>query len=400
MRRAIVLVIDGWSAGFLSSYGTAWLETPALNQLAAQSILVEHATVETLNLDQLYRSWFRAAHPLAPEDGFDLAAQLAQVGVPLHLLTDEALLRDAAGSFGLASAEFLPCSEPQITEHEDETELARIFALVCDWLDSDGGDELIWAHARGMAGAWDAPLDYRRSLAEDEDPEPPTYATPPSSRPEGKIEPDELLGLSQAYGGQVLLIDTLLEELLATIGALPVDRQPLLIITSSGGIPLGLHRQIGRDAALPLALFSNLTQTPLMLRLPGAAQGLTRVQSLASSSDLPATLLAWFAAPQPTRAADAARSLLLLDLPPRDRTLCATGDDLYLRTISWGARVSSDGKCQLFGKPDDRWDVNDVANRCQQITPLAIELAQQTRDAIQQGAPLPELPKELTQGLA
>lgn len=399
MRRAIVLVIDGWSAGFLSSYGAAWLATPALNQLAAQSILVEHATVETLNLDRLYRSWFRADHPLAPEDGFDLAAQLAQAGVPLHLLTDESLLRDVAGSFALASAEFLPCTEPQIAEHEDETELARIFGLLCDWLQSDEGDELIWAHARGMAGAWDAPLDYRRSLAEDEDPEPPTYATPPSSRPTSKIEPDELLGLSQAYGGQVLLIDTLLEELLATIAALPVDRQPLLIITSSGGIPLGLHRQIGRDAALPLAIYSNLTQVPLMLRLPGAAQGLTRVQSLASSSDLPATLLDWFGAAQPARAENVARSLLKLDLPPRDRTLCVQGDELYLRTVAWGTRIFGEQQCQLFGKPDDRWDINDVANRCQQITPLAIELTQQTRDAIQQGAALPELPAELTHGL-
>lgn len=393
-------MIDGWSAGYLSSYGTAWLETPALNQLAAESILVEHATVETLNLDQLYRSWFRAAHPLAPQDGYDLAAQLAQVGVPLHLLTDEALLRDAAGAFQLASAEFLPCQEPQIAEHEDDTELARIFAVLCEWIGSESGDELIWAHARGMAGAWDAPLDYRRSLAAEDDPDPPSYAFPPAQRPTGKLEPDELLGLSQAYGGQILLIDTLMEELLAAINALPPDRQPLLIVTSSGGMPLGLHRQIGRDAAMPLAIYANLTQAPLTIRLPGAANALARIQGLASSSDLPATLLDWFSATKPERPIDPARSLLQLDQPGRDRTLCTFGDELYLRTAAWGARVNGDQQCQLFGKPDDRWDVNDVANRCPQITPLATQLAQQTRDAIAQGIAPPELPEELTEPLS
>ncbi|PQO43022.1 hypothetical protein C5Y93_25235 [Blastopirellula marina] len=395
-----MLVIDGWSAGYLSSYGTAWLETPALNQLAAESVLVEHATVETLHLDQLYRSWFQAAHPLAPADGFDLAAQLAQVGVPLHLLTDEALLRDAAGAFALASAEFLPCQEPQIAEHEDDTELARIFAVLCEWIGSESGDELIWAHARGMAGAWDAPLDYRRSLAAEDDPDPPSYAIPPASRPTRKLEPDELLGLSQAYGGQVLLIDTLMEELLAAIHALPVERQPLLIVTSSGGMPLGLHGQIGRDASLPLAIYANLTQAPLTMRLPGGADGLTRLQGLSASSDLPATLLDWFAAAQPERAIAQGRSLLQFDLPGRDRTLCVAGQELYLRTAAWGARVHGNQQCQLFGKPDDRWDVNDVANRCPQITPLAIELAEQTRDAIAQGAAPPELPEELTEPLS
>ncbi|MFI4874214.1 MAG: hypothetical protein ACIALR_02705 [Blastopirellula sp. JB062] len=400
MRKAIVLVIDGWSAGFLSSYGTAWLETPALNQLAAESILLEHATVETLDLDRQYRAWFRAGHPLAPADGYDLAAQLAQVGAPLHLLTDEPLLRDAAGAFDLASAEFLECDSPQIAASEAETELARMFALVCAAIESDNGDELIWAHARGMAGAWDAPLGYRRMLAEEEDPEPPNCAAPPCSRFDGKLEPDELLGLTQAYGGQVLLLDTLLEELLTTIGALPVDRQPLLIVTSSGGLPLGLHQQVGRSAALPPAIYSELTQAPLMIRLPGAAQGLTRVQGLAASSDVPATLIDWFQAAPPDRQVAAGRSLLQLDLPPRDRTLSVWQDELYLRTWAWGARVFGERQCQLFGKPDDRWDVNDVADRCRQITPLAVETAIDTRDALLQGAPPPALPSELRQGLS
>ena len=125
----------------------------------------------------------------------------------------------------------------------------------------------------------DAPLEFRNSLADEEDPTPPAIVTPPSFSFDGEIDPDELLGLSQAYAGQVMLMDLCLGALLDAIDASPVKSETLLIVTSPRGFPLGEHGVVGDGAP---CLNEEAIHVPLMLRTPGDEFASVRNRSLAS----------------------------------------------------------------------------------------------------------------------
>ena len=57
-RRAIVIVFDRLGAGYLGPYGNTWLDTPAFNQLASESMVLEHAIADSVHLATLYeRLW-------------------------------------------------------------------------------------------------------------------------------------------------------------------------------------------------------------------------------------------------------------------------------------------------------------------------------------------------------
>ena len=59
----------------------------------------------------------------------------------------------------------------------------------------------------------------RASLADEEDPEPPEFTQPPCQRLAADYDPDELLGIVQAYGGQVIALDACLGAFLDDLAA-------------------------------------------------------------------------------------------------------------------------------------------------------------------------------------
>lgn len=407
-------MVDGWGAGFLGPYGNTWLETPALNHWATQSKLFERCIVPSLSLPDFYRSCFSGVLPGAAETSFNLAKILGDNQIPLHLLSDDAQVLPGVEDFGLASAEFLPEMEPMTVDSIETTQLARMMSVLLDWAEEPGGDEVVWAHSQGMLGSWDAPLEMRQALADEDDPDPPSWVIPPCMRSDKTFDPDEILGFTQAYSAQVVLLDMLLDELIGTIEELPIDQQPLVILTSSGGFPLGLHGQIGRDENTATRLFSDTVQVPLLIRQPGGKDGMLREQGLVQSHDISATLLNWFGVDQnllPTTAGSGQGLLNAAEQPPRDRAYCSFEQQRQLITPVWSASLELPAEvqstpsidspdqniaCELFVKPDDRWEMNNVASRCQAIVDGMTQAAVELEHAIQSGATqLPPLAEEL-----
>ena len=72
-----------------------------------------------------------------------------------------------------------------------------------------------------MAGPWDAPLALRQQFADEDDPEPPEFVEPPDRVLPDDFDPDELLGITHAYAGQVALVDLCLGMLLDAIDESP-----------------------------------------------------------------------------------------------------------------------------------------------------------------------------------
>jgi arylsulfatase A-like enzyme len=391
--NAIIVVVDRLGAGLLGSYGNTWLDTPHLNRLASESLLFEFATADSPRLDRLYRSYWRGIHAAAEDrnrptgDAAWLVPKLRSSGVATVLVTDEPELAELPASRAFHETVRVPARETERIESASdlaETDIARLVVHALEHIAEDSGPQLAWVHSRGLAGAWDAPWELRQQFADEEDPDAPHFLQPPELLLPPDYDPDELLGITHAAAGQVVAIDACLGTLLAGLHDSGIADDALLVFTSPRGFPLGEHRRVG---PIENALYGELLHVPLMLRFPDGRGAMARSPTLAQPPDLFATLLEWFG----QAAGDVwGRSLLghaeSQHAPLADRAGAAGTNERAIRTPGWFLRISSDADGastnELFAKPDDRWEANEVASRCPEVVEqLAAALSEFERAA-------------------
>jgi hypothetical protein len=302
-----------------------------------------------------------------PASGATLPEALARAGIEPTLMSDDPAVLGHPLAHRFARVIALdPPRSAALADEIETTHLARCFSQIIDWLEGAREPFCLWVHLGSLGAVWDGPLEFRTRYADEEDPAPPDAATVPSRMLEKNFDPDELLGYSQSYAGQVTLLDICLGALLEQLDGSPSGEPTLLALASARGFPLGEHRRVGDCDE---ALYSELVHVPLLLRLPGGRGAGARTQALLQPGDLPATLgellsLTDLALPL------TAKSLLPLvdeEAPwPRDRLCLVNGrGDRAVRTPAWHFL---DGEpAELFASPDDRWDFNDVADRCQDL---------------------------------
>ena len=397
--NAVVLLVDGLAPWMLGPYGNTWVETPELNRLAADSLLFEFSTTDTAELATVYRSYWRGLHALCqpePETvrAATLAGQLAGRNVETLLLTDEPQVAEHP----LAADFFrrLRVPSPSVAEAEtvDQTQLAAVFAAAVNWLAEADPPFLLWIHVRGMSGPWDAPHTLREQFVEEGDPPPRQGGCAVEELLETDVDPDYLLGIHQAYAAQVVLLDLCLGPLLDLVQQ---RGDALLAFTSPRGYPLGEHGRVGRCDSAP---FGELVQTPLLLRFPDQRGAAYRSRYFAQPADVSATLFDWFALPLPS--------------PFQGVSLCSLGDDpdrvgpplvfstadggTALRSPAWTLVEPRATAAQLFAKPDDRVEANEVSQRCQDVVELLRATGAPRLAALRRGDPpsREELPPRLT----
>jgi hypothetical protein len=271
-----------------------------------------------------------------------------------------------------------------------------------------------------MHGPWDAPLDLRRQLADEEDPVPPDFVEVPSRHLAPDYDPDELLGIVLAYAGQVMAADLCVGAFAQALETVAPAEETLFVLTSSKGFPLGEHLQVG-DAGN--ALYHELLHVPVLARFPDQLGATWRSQTLWQPHHLRRSLLDWLA-PDPDL--PAAEYLTLQTMAQEDgetlsqRACTVSAHDSALRTPAWFLRVADTPRdanptpcpngpdpmggvaCELYVKPDDRWDINNVATRC----PDCVRQMHQQLIMFQQAArhgrlhQLPALPEDLAERLA
>ncbi len=195
-----------------------------------------------------------------------------------------------------------------------------------------------------MGGPWDAPYELRRGYADEEDPPPPEFVAPPCRRLPHDYDPDELLGIAQAYAGQVSLWDTCLAALVDDFRAGPLAANTLLVLLSPRGYPLGEHLSLG---PFDHALYNEHIQIPWLLRFPDGLGALARSQALVVPADLPATLAEWLGWP-PAGFAAASHSLLPLARwqarTVRECVILRSGpQDWAVRTPAWHLLIRGAG---------------------------------------------------------
>ncbi|MBU4273442.1 MAG: sulfatase-like hydrolase/transferase [Planctomycetes bacterium] len=430
--NVVCLVIDRLQAGYVGAYGNTWIETPNLDRLACQSFLLEHALIDSPDLERLYRSYWQGWHALCPapppETRPSLPALLREAGATTVLLSDEPLLARHPGAEDFDELiEIDPPWQPETARRIDQTQFSRCFERAIDRLASLRGPFMLWCHLGGLGTTWDAPLEFRQAYREPGDPPPPEGAEVHERTLPPDCDPDELLGISQSYAGQVSLLDACLGAFLDLFDGLPDAGETLLTVTSSRGFPLGEHRRVG---PCDDSLFGELVHVPWMIRFPdaaGAGKGVrnrlckapsgpfrqtvpdtfsgaaARSQALVEPADLWATLLDWWElddVPDSPSAESILRLVRRENGPFRDR-LCIAGRDggRAIRTPAWFFLAGDPPK--LFAKPDDRWEVNDVTSLCPEVTECLRDALAQYEQTLSAGriADLPALSDILVNGL-
>ena len=432
-RKAIVITLDGWSANFLGPYGNTWVETSALNALARDAMLIEHAYADSTNLSSILASFWLGRHSLCPTEQTQ-ESKINSIGELLtsqsrstHLITDDASVAHHPLASHMTSVTYVKVSpSTQPAADAMQTDFGHFLASVVDAISDDDSD-CVWIHSKAFTGSWDAPFELRLALTdEEEDPDPSRSVDPPTRETTGSAlldDPDTAWNLARAYAAQVMSVDRCLEFLFEMIDDHPDWRNALLVVTSPRSFPLGEHGQVGMgapsDESTPL--YGESLHVPLFIRSPLEKSLLLRSQTIVQPACIFATLLEWFEISPPQNDAcsspKAVGSLGLMGLfadasehnrggKPLEQQLTIavshSGTDATLRTPGWFLRRCQNAEnhgtpyVELFVKPDDRWEANEVADRCPEVVEAMqstltafIEAAQAKR--LDQIAELPEI---------
>lgn len=363
----LVVTVDRLPAWILPSYGATWVAMPALDALAGRGLVFDRLVAAGDDARA-------AAADLLGDSGQGLLAAAMAGGWPVTLVTDDESLvpADLAARAGVRLVAARPKAD--VEDDEEDTNLARLFA-VAEQVVKAGGQRLVWCHAGSLGVAWDAPGEFRDAYVDPDDPPPPAGAGVPEMNLGADADPDLAVGIRQAFAGQLTLLDRCIGRLL---DALPGDGDEAWTVLVAGlrGLPLGLHGCVG---SAPLAPYGELVHVPAIIADPHGLMAAQRYGGLVLHADLGATLVESVTGTRrdidparPWQGRSLAGLLESWSAVERDRVIVAGSAGCAVMTPGWlfvrAAVAAAAGggwsPGRLFAKPDDYFEICDVADRC------------------------------------
>ncbi len=400
----LVLSIDGLSAGALGCYGNDWIGTPAMDSLAAEGQLWDFAISDTPSLEALRSFWSgtSAASRVnqTPESGSgSLAALIEGTGGQSLLLTDDQKILEfpESAAFGEQVAMEMP-GEPSPASDAHQTHLASFFANAAEIIHTFAQESvdvaaLAWLHTSSLANVWDAPLEYRNRYRDEDDPPPPELAAAPHNEfpASDAPDPDELLGLRRAYAGQVALLDGMLGTFIEFLRESGIWDQTTFALTAPRGFGLGQHGGIGYPNGVG-SLHEEYLHIPFLLRHTPAQDdaNLTAVHEhrLFQPADFLPSLAQRLNLPDLRESSGSGDGVDLSSAfqqpfgEGRSLAFAVSPADLQsyaIRSAAWQLichQHQGETNKLLFAKPDDRWEMNNVADRCPEVVAMLESHAQ------------------------
>ena len=222
----------------------------------------------------------------------------------------------------------------------------------------------------GLAVAWDAPDAFRAGYVDPEDPPPPPGARVPNFTVDAETDPDLVVGIRQIFAGQLTLLDRCLGQVFEAAAAAGWT----VLLAGVRGMPLGLHGVVGCQPGNPPGGFpyGEWVHLPAILVDAAGRMAGQRYGGLVVPAEIGATLVD-IVAGRTSAASDRPASLVGLfdswSAPSRDRAIIEAGDLAAIVTNGWhlvAARPNGDDErlARLFAKPDDYFELSDVADRC------------------------------------
>lgn len=422
--RAIVFVLQGCPAGWIGAYGNEVVATPHLDQLSAEGILFDRHISDCPEPCAARRALTGSNRDAAPA----LVAALRRAHVQTAIVRANHPDTDAPGWFYDGWDEVFD-ARPRTEDASPLDALLQAFPALLIRLEAYT-DFLVWVEIDRLLPPWEVPQEvFEAYLSEDDgegseagepgsptpgpasanvepdDGEPDTeeagidedspddefrspvieepvapWSDPPTG-PFDPADPDARDWLYFSFAAVVSRLDAELGYLFDRLREHRLDQTATWIVTSDFGLPLGEHGQIGLHRPW---LYEELVHLPLILRLPGAVESCRRIGSFTQPPDVATTLFDLFGLQpvvqghslllQARGVGGAARSVAIssLELGPAAELAVRTAGWTYIKPV----RVP-DGEVrppQLFVRPDDRWEMNNVyghnADRAEELEKL------------------------------
>lgn len=344
--RAVVVMLDELSRRCLSCYGQEWIDTPNLDRLASRGVV----------FDQCYAS------PMPESELRDAALELTErlrgSGITVRWLRepDESQQSESNDLNETSFARLVKEAEESLVELKRDREASW---LLC--LESTG---IGWP---GLATSQFVEL-YANEL-EDE-------------------LPDELLAIREVevmYAALLTQFDHLLGRLLATVDRLFRESSPLIVLVAAHGQSVceaemltQFTGQSAEHSEVAGSLRDEFVHVPLLVAGASIETLGSRRQELVTPMDVSATLGEWFGQAASSNDACSLGRLLrnevgdwrseLVLLDDEGHAAVRTSEFLYVAdqfTESSVAdqAVQDEALDSLFLKPEDVWEVNDVADQ-------------------------------------
>ena len=329
--RILVLEAAALHLGFVSCYGNDWVATPNLDRLAAEGVVFDQHLADAPEPYSAAAWWQRSA-----VTGMYPFANAAVPDAAIHYVTIPGL-----GDFATRALDALHADAP-----------------------------VVWIDGPSLAPPWRLPEDLLTVYADDEDQDAAALADPAVGL--GELAVAELDQLQSAYAAVLTFFDAQLGRIVDQLRERGDLDRILVCITASCGLPLGEHGMTGIHRAW---LHDECVHVPLMLRLPAAEHGGTRIAALTQPVDLAPTFTEFLGTACPEVHGRSLWSLVrgaMDEVRPYAASGLRIGDseEWLLRTPERALLVpiqvptgDPPRGVQMYVKPDDRWEVNDLAQR-------------------------------------
>ena len=324
-----MISLDTTRRDHLGCYGNEWIRTPNLDRLAAESILfTRYGTVATTTLAS-HTSLFTGKYPHThgvPRNGFVVNDD--------NVMLPEALEKAGYQTVGVLGAFVLDSRfgfsqgfdyyDENFGVMGDDVEGAnrRNAAAVTDaaiaQLEKTGVPEklFLFAHYFDPHRVYRAPEPYDSMYGESDSPQ----LVPAEAHPAlvGGRQPWEMRKMLYRYAGEVSYMDEHVGRLVDYLRRKGVLDRAVLVITSDHGE--NLTDRPGEQFDHGWTVYGFEQRAVCMVRLPGAAHGGTRYDSLTASVDVLPTLMKYLGLPTPAGVDGEAFDLRALAMPAQPPT--------------------------------------------------------------------------------
>ena len=374
----LLVTADRLPAWMLSPFGATWASNPTICQFASAGLTCDRVLVgitdptKTLHEIALGHSGSQHDTIVGP-----LVAAEAR-GWNVTVVTDaEEQFSDLKSRFkNLNVVGVAPQCVPVTVEAEEESSCGHVLRTAIHEFEK-GKADLLWVHLNSLGVSWDAPQVWRDGFFDEDDPPPGPAAKIPQFAVTDETDPDQVSTVRQIFAGEIAHLDDWLGRLVAIVSS-RWQRFGMLLL-GLRGIPLGLHGQVGIAPDEP-APYTELTHVPAILVDPADRQASQRYGGLLMPVDLGATVGELIAGTDNSTTqreqvegtpAEVGRSIgRLLEGDAglwrsgvRDRVYSVGGGGHALTVAGWSLVQPLDGPAKLFLKPDDYFDLSDVADR-------------------------------------
>ncbi len=329
-RRALVITFDHFPASILGCYGNEWIETPHLDRVAAIGVVGDAcmaASIDSTSISELF----------AVGQNPDLSRGL--------VIQESASLIDFSTA-GFQTVETID-GEHGPTAKPDRIPLAEMVRRAKSvW--QAGRHELVWLHARGVSIPTSPPTGFAELYQDEFEDRGLEFA---------QLADEERAVHPLVTAGWASLLDHWLGELLS--GVIPQAETLILITAARGAVWQPWPNSFGPFDHLR----SQAVHVPWIMSAANVLPQSHRISEPLSTRRLGTILTEWF------------KGVIVTPGSTENSVITRKTDATRITTQEWSAIFphSSGLDPLLFARPEDFWEVNNLAT----IAPGAIEKLQQ-----------------------